>query len=330
MIYTVSRRTDIPGFYWPWFEDKLAKHSCMVRNPQFPEKISEYSLDPHDVDLFYFMSKNYEPAIFGQRYPVRNLIKKYRCLFEYTITPYGHDLEPNVPSPQENIQNLILLSGIVGKDRLLWAYDPVCITDRYTPEFHAQHFYFMAEIIAPYVSHARINFVNLYDKVLRNAPEIRCPTEQEADMLLRSFASSAATTGLTLKCCPTSPFRKYGFTPESCLSVKSMEDLFGVTTTKKNKNSCLMCSQKETARDLGLYETCGHGCRYCYATNNHKAALERIRAFDSSSPMLLDQPQGFETISKSRKSIIKETEKQTAAKPAGHQKEEDVCEEYSS
>ena len=91
MILNTGSRTDIPAFYWDWFADKLFRGSCMIRNPQFPEKVSEYSLLPEDVDMFYFLSKNYGPALRHPRYPLLAVVQNYRCMFEYTITPYERD-----------------------------------------------------------------------------------------------------------------------------------------------------------------------------------------------------------------------------------------------
>lgn len=304
MIYTVSRRTDIPAFYWDWFADKLFRGSCMIRNPQFPEKVSEYSLLPEDVDMFYFLSKNYGPALRHPRYPLLAVVQNYRCMFEYTITPYERDLERFVPHPSVSVGQFIEISKMVGKECIAWGYDPICISEKYTVEFHKEHFKALCELLAPYAEYGRVNFVNFYNKVKRNATSLRVPTENEKAELLAYIAQTADSYGLRMQCCPDSPFVDYGFHPQPCLPISKIESRFDVKSKKRNKEKCLMCSSTEQARDIGVYESCGHGCLYCYATNNHEEALKKIKAFDYRNPMLLDTLRGDEIISHARTKVF--------------------------
>lgn len=296
MYFTVSRRTDIPAFFWDWFSHRLDEGYCMVRNPKFPEKVSRYSLLPEDVDLFYFMSKNYLPALHHE-HPIADVVKKFPCLFEFTITPYGRDVEPHLPDKRDLVKGLWELSSAAGRENLRWCYDPVVITNKYSVDLHKKNFGYLAELIAPYVSSARINFVNLYDHVQKNAPDIFTPTKLQKEELLQSFVSTAREHFLSLTCCPGSAFSSYGFEEKPCVSVLDTQRLSGKKISRKKKDGCLMCSQN-SARDLGLYNTCPHGCTYCYATTDYTKAIETVsKNYDPKAPMLLDHLQGHEVIS---------------------------------
>ena len=112
----------------------------LSRNPLFPNKVTRYELTPDKVDCVVFCSKNYKPILSR----LHEITDKFNTYFHYTITAYGKDIEPGVPSIDESMETLIELSKQVGKQRVAWRYDPVLLTEKYTVETHLQTFEHMS------------------------------------------------------------------------------------------------------------------------------------------------------------------------------------------
>ena len=113
-------------------------------------------------------SKNYEP-ILGK---LTEITDRFNTYFHYTITAYGKDVEPNVPSIDASIETLVKLSQIVGKQRIAWWYDPVLLTEKYTKQVHYKTFDYMSERLSPYIDRCIFSFVEMYKKLKINMPEI--------------------------------------------------------------------------------------------------------------------------------------------------------------
>lgn len=111
--------------------------------------------------MVLFCSKNYAPILDR----LHKITEKYRTYFHYTITAYGKDIEPGVPSIDESIETLIRLSKLVGKERVAWRYDPILLTKKYTIETHAKTFEYMAKKLAPYIDRCIFSFVEMYKKL---------------------------------------------------------------------------------------------------------------------------------------------------------------------
>lgn len=111
MIINTGGRTDSVQYYAKWLLKRFEEGYVLSRNPLFPNKVSRYELDPRTVDCVVFCSKNYEPILKD----IRSITDKFNTYFHYTITAYGKDIEPGVPSIDKSIQTLQKLSEIVGK-----------------------------------------------------------------------------------------------------------------------------------------------------------------------------------------------------------------------
>ena len=141
MILNTGGRTDTVQYFTPWLLKRFEEGYVLSRNPMFPQKVTRYELTPEKVDCVVFCSKNYKPML-------KDIVKitdKFNTYFYYTITAYGKDVEPGVPSIEESIKTLKELSRIVGKQRLAWRYDPVLLTEKYTIAKHLETFDVMAK-----------------------------------------------------------------------------------------------------------------------------------------------------------------------------------------
>lgn len=147
MIINTGGRTDTVQYYAKWLLKRFEEGYVLSRNPLFPNKVSRYELTPEKVDCIQFCSKNYEPILTD----LSKITDRFNTYFHYTITAYGPDIEPGVPSIEKSIEILKRLSAVTGKQRIAWRYDPVLLTDKYTVQTHMKTFSYMAKEIAPYV-----------------------------------------------------------------------------------------------------------------------------------------------------------------------------------
>ena len=139
MIIQTGSRTDIPAFYFKWFVNRLKEGCVMVRNPYNPIQVAKYSLNPDVVDVFAFCSKNPAPIL-----PHMDMLREYGQYWYVTITPYGKEIEPNVPDKELVMESFKELSKRVGINSIGWRYDPIFISEDYTTERHISDFEHMA------------------------------------------------------------------------------------------------------------------------------------------------------------------------------------------
>ena len=136
MILSASRRTDIPNYYSDWFFNRLQEGFLFVRNPYNPHQISRIDLSPETVDCIVFWTKNPEP-ILGRL----EELEGYPYYFQFTLTGYGKDIEPNVPHKKEKMLSVFReLSGRIGSRRVIWRYDPILFTKKYSTAYHLRAF----------------------------------------------------------------------------------------------------------------------------------------------------------------------------------------------
>ena len=284
MIINTGARTDSVQYFSNWLINRFKEGFVYVRNPFFPHKVIRYELTPEKVDLVLFCSKNYAPILSS----LHEITDDYRTYFFYTITAYGKEIEPGVPSIDESIQTLIQLSKQVGKERVSWRYDPVLLTQQYTIEKHAQIFEYIAQQVAPYIDRCIFSFVEMYKKLEANMPEIIPMTEEDKIKIAEVLGKIAQKYHIFIQTCGTNgDYSKFGIHPSCCASLeilgKANHCQFKFLKHKGLRKGC-HCIE---SRDIGAYDTCLNGCKYCYANQNPKKAYENFPLHDPSSPLLL-------------------------------------------
>ena len=196
MIINTGQRTDIPAFYAEWFANRLREGVVCVRNPYNPSQVSRYRLDPTVVDVIGFCTKDPTPM-----FPYMDLLKNYGQYWFVTITPYGRDMEPNVPDKHRLLEDFKHLSDRVGVNAIGWRYDPILLSERYTTAYHLRAFETMASALEGYTQTAVISFIDLYPKVRRNFPEAREVRAEERIRLGKALIEIASTHGMIVKPC---------------------------------------------------------------------------------------------------------------------------------
>ena len=179
MIINTGARTDTVQYYAPWLLRRFEEGYALSRNPLFPNKVSRYELTPDKVDCVVFCSKNYRPILAR----LHEITDRFPTYLHYTITAYGRDIEPGVPSIDESMETLIELSRLVGRQRVSWRYDPVLLTKDYTIQRHMETFERMAKVLAPHIDRCIFSFVEIYKKLETNMPELIPLSPEDMDAL---------------------------------------------------------------------------------------------------------------------------------------------------
>lgn len=293
MIIDTGARTDTVQYYTDWLLRRFAEGHVLVRNPLFPRMVTRYELDPAVVDCVVFCSKDYRPILPR----LREITDRFHTYFHYTITAYGRDIEPGVPSIEESIETLRELSSIVGARRVVWRYDPVLLTRAYGIARHVDTFAYMAEALAPHVDRCVFSFVEIYKKLEVNMPELSPLSEGEMDDIARGLGAIAGRHGLRIQTCGTKgDFRRYDIAPSGCVTLDALGRANGVEfKALEHRGMRKGCGCIES-RDIGAYDTCLNGCRYCYANESPDVARENYARHDPLSPLLLGHLEDGDTV----------------------------------
>ena len=286
MIINSGSRTDIPAFYSKWFMNRIREGYVMVRNPYYPEQVMRYRLDPAVVDVLAFCTKNPEPML-----PFVEELKAFRQLWYVTITPYETEIEENVPDKAEVMASFRRLSDAVGKRAVIWRYDPIFVSEQYSVEFHQKAFEHMARELRDYTGTAVISFIDLYEKTKRNFPEVREVTGEEQENLTKAFVSIGETYGMTIRTClENRELSGFGAVTDGCMTREVIEQAVGITLeTPKVPGARPECGCV-LGNDIGMYNTCAHFCRYCYANYDRNTVIRNMRQHDPESPFLIGGP----------------------------------------
>ncbi len=285
MIISASRRTDIPTYYSTWFFNRLREGYVLVRNPLNIHQVSKVSLDPDVIDGIVFWTKNPIPML-----DKLDRLKDYVYYFQFTLTPYGKDVETGLPGKK----NVIIpafrhLSDTIGPDRVIWRYDPIFLSETYTADCHIRTFEAMAKTLSPYTKKCTISFIDMYRKTQKNVAglSMREFSVQLQDELAGKLAEIAHSYGLDIETCSEGiDLEKYGIHHARCIDDRLFAKLIGCSlNVGKDKNQRAECGCVESI-DIGAYNTCKNGCLYCYANYSNAAVITNAGKHDPNSPLL--------------------------------------------
>lgn len=293
MILNTGGRTDTVQYYTKWLLKRIEEGYVLSRNPLFPNKVTRYELTPDTVDCMVFCSKDYRPILPH----IGAVAERFHTYFHYTITAYGKDVELGVPSINESIDTLVHLSEIIGKERVAWRYDPVLLTETYSMQKHLDTFAYMAERLSPYVDRCIFSFVEMYKKLATNMPELIPLTESDQDKLAEGLGCIAKRHDLLIQTCGTNgDYTRYGIQNSGCTTLDILGGANGAAfRSLKHKGMREGCHCIES-RDIGAYDTCLNGCKYCYANKSPQKARDNYKLHDPDSPLLLGHVQSTDTI----------------------------------
>lgn len=285
MILNTGSRTDIPAYYSDWFYNRIKEGYVLSRNPYYPTQITRYLLNPEVIDIMVFCTKNPFPML-----DRISQLSAFDMFWFVTITPYEKEIEPHVPSKEQVIGYFQRLSEIIGKERVSWRYDPVFVTERYSVDYHIEQFHRMAKALLGYTNQCVVSFIDLYEKTKRNFEGIRSVTNEEQEKMIAAFSEIAKENELQIHlCCENAGLIREKVDAEGCMSKAVLENALGCKLKVPQKKmarkecSCLL------GADIGAYNTCGHGCLYCYANYDRETVEKNRKLHNASSPLLIGE-----------------------------------------
>jgi hypothetical protein len=286
MIISASRRTDIPSYYSEWFFNRIKEKLVYVRNPMNIHQISKISLEPDVVDCIVFWSKNPKPMI-----DKLQLIQDYSYYFQFTLNPYGQDIEIYLPLKDEIIETFKKLSDIVGPEKIIWRYDPVLLNEKYNITYHIENFEKFASILKGYTEKVTFSFIDFYKRITENIKIIKAHeiTIEEKNIIAENFSQIAKENNLLIDTCAEDiDLSKYGITHARCIDDRLITRIIGYNfSAEKDKNQRLECGCIKSI-DIGEYNSCSNGCIYCYANYSHTLVEKNIKKHIGLSPLLID------------------------------------------
>lgn len=289
MIVSASYRTDIPAFYGDWFMRRLAAGACMVTNPYGGPRY-RVPLAVGDVDGFVFWTRN--PAPFLPRLEhIRDL--GYPFVVQFTVVGYPAAIDRSVPPAGFQVETFRRLARAYGPDAVVWRYDPVLLSSLTPPAFHRDNFAALCRRLAGATDEAVISFVTPYRKSRRNLDAAsrkhdfrwREAGTSEATDLAGEFARAAAASGMKVTVCSQPGFRVPSVGAARCIDAERLSRVAGFRIAARRKGNRPGCLCHE-ARDIGAYDTCPHGCAYCYAVSDRDEAAGRFKRHDAGADVL--------------------------------------------
>lgn len=285
MILNTGLRTDIPGFFSEWFYNRIDEGFVYVRNPYAKNQIYSYRLDPELIDCIIFCTKNPKPMF-------ENLekIDKFNQYWHITITPYEKEIESNVPPVDDVLESFKYLSKRLGKENVTLRYDPIFINEKYTLGKHLESFEYIINSLSGYTTEAIISFIDLYEKTKRNFPKAREVTKDERLKLGEEFARIGNENNIKIKTCVEgTELDKFGIDSSGCMTKEVIERAINKNLNipkQKARNGECYCLLNN---DIGEYNTCNHGCLYCYANSNKRLVKRNLKLHDPKSPILIGE-----------------------------------------
>lgn len=285
VILSVSRRTDIPNYYSEWFFNRLKEGYLYVRNPINAHQISKIILSPEVVDCIVFWTKNPEPMLARL-----DELGAYKYYFQFTLTGFGKDIEYHVPHKKKVMIPIFQkLSHKIGKDKVIWRYDPIIFTNQYDPEYHLKAFEQIAKELGGYTSKCVISFVDIYTKNRKNMKALNpfFLSENDLTMFCREIAFIAGNHNMKVAtCAETVDLSHCGIEHNCCIDKEFIEKIMGCKIqAKKDKNQRKECGCMESI-EIGTYNTCKNGCQYCYANDSQESVFQNCKRYNADSPLL--------------------------------------------
>ncbi len=297
MLISASYKTDIPAFYGDWFINRLEAGYCLLRNP-YNGRVTRIDLSHEAVDGFVFWTKNLGPFLTNLDEVLR---RGFPFMVQYTINGYPRALEVSVLEAEKAAEHVRRVADGFGPDTVVWRYDTILISNVTPLEFHLENFARIASLLRGYTNECVISFAQIYRKTRRNLDRAcaeegftwREETSDERRTILKSLLHIARDNGMALTICSQPEFAGEGVEEAHCIDAQRLSRIGGRTIAAKLRGMRPTCGCYES-KDIGDYDTCPHGCVYCYAVQNRDLAKRRYAQHHPEGEMLFEavSPQG--------------------------------------
>jgi DNA repair photolyase len=289
MIISASRRTDIPAFYAKWFINRIREGYVLNKNPFNANQVKKIILTPFYVDAIIFWTRNPKPLM-----PYLDELdeKGFNYYFQYTITGYPRNLEKNTPHPSKAIETFIELSDKIGKEKVIWRYDPIIFTKYTDFDEHIRLFNKISKALEGKTDKVVISFADPYKKITKKLEEIDyldiLDEKTKLYELAKQISEIAQSRNMIVETCSEAIDLDYcNINHGKCIDDVLIEKLFNLNLhVDKDKNQRKECGCVQSV-DIGVYNTCSHGCTYCYATFSDKTVEKNKLIHNPDSPLLI-------------------------------------------
>ncbi len=325
-LLAVSRATDVPAFYMPWFMKRLqAGYACWV-NP-FSGKAQYVSLARARAVVFW--SKNPESLI---QYQTELEARGFAYYVQFTLNDYeAEGWEPGLPPISQRVETFRQLAGLLGPERVVWRFDPLMLAANpgsrmLTCEDLLDRLERLAASLAGCTTKLVFSFADIapYRKVAGNLRRKgvlwRDFTPDEMRQMAAAIAAICARYGMrAFTCGEKIDLSAQGVAhnrctdPELILGLTSRHpdilDLFGLAAAEQmalpGVPSVLGSAQQAEyprdpgqravclcvpCKDVGQYNTCPHGCIYCYANTSEVAARNNFHEHNVDEESIAAMP----------------------------------------
>ena len=272
MIINASGRTDVVAYYMDWFVNRWKEGYFDVRNPFNPKLVSRIFVS--DVDMIVFCTKNPLPlldTIHLFSVPIQ---------LQVTITGYFKDMEPNVLDKKQVIECIKKLSSYLGKENVCVRYDPILVNSKYNVDYHVRAFNKLCTMLKGYVSKMIVSFVDDYKNVRNNHLDYHEPSNEEYLKLKEEFEKN----DIKIISCMENKYQ-IGDEKDCCVSIKYAFERTGKLFKEWKARDCHCVNMV----DVGAYNSCLHGCKYCYANFDSKQIVLNYKMHDVNSSLLIGQ-----------------------------------------
>ena len=285
MILSISERTDIVAFYFPWFLNRLKEGYVDVRNPFYPKQVSRILLDKDHIDAIIFCTKNPRPLLEN----INNI--PFPVIVQVTITPYLKEIEPFVPPKKEVIETVKKISKIIGKERVYVRYDPIFLSGRYSVSYHEKMFEKLCRELEHDVSRVIISFLDIKKNVLRNRKTLNLLpfTRENIEEISEKIGRIAEKYHLEVSTCAEKiDLSKLGIQRKGCTTEEDIHKIVEKKVQMKKNMTRENCNCIDTV-DLGFYNTCSHLCKYCYANYDEPQVITNRKLHHLTSSLLIGE-----------------------------------------
>lgn len=287
LIISASRRTDIPAFYFDWFLNRIDDGFLYVRNPMNHKQVSKVLITSENTDCIVFWTKNPIPAL-----EHLHRLESFDYYFQYTLNAYPIAIERNLPSLNKRISAFKCLARRIGPERVIWRYDPIILTDEIDVDFHIKKFEYIASELGEFTRQVVVSLIDDYKKNRNNLKSIksRPMSKNEQDKLFKAISHIAVINHLRVTTCSESiDLTEYGINAGKCIDDELISRIIGKKLDiKKDPNQRDECLCVESI-DIGAYDSCHHGCIYCYANDQEDTLMKNIKKHDIDSPLLIGE-----------------------------------------
>lgn len=312
LLISASRSTDIPAFYSKWFFNRFKEGYISWKNP-FNQ--SEQYVSFEKTRFIIFWTKNPKPILASLTELDTRGIGYY---FQFTLNDYEYEgLEPNLPSLDERIGTFIELSNRIGKNRVIWRFDPLILSDQLNIETLLDKIKQIGDRINGYTEKLVFSFVDIdaYKKVTNNLKKTKSIFHEFSSEQMLSFARELSIINkrwnfTIATCAEIVDLDKFGINHNKCVDdeliarisktdVKLLKwlgrendnelNLFGFEPSAKGLKD--KGQRKECgciiSKDIGMYNTCSHLCVYCYANSSCEHVLRNIKNHNANSQSII-------------------------------------------